>query len=178
MKAATCIRFSHYLKQLLTFNIIQSARNQQHFFVSFEIVFYWGLLWLHFIRWASPWVLVGQVGRQGYCIVFCYWKQLHRHTVGTILCNNSDTAAGMLIRARKEQIFYYNNYKLIKQEGNWGETAIVAGTYNTISTVIIVIKLWSKDGPENVDNFLFSICMERSKFKDGSTFHKRDRPLK
>jgi len=28
----------------------------------------------------------------------------------------------------KEQVFNYSNYKLTKQGGKWGETALVAGT--------------------------------------------------
>jgi len=39
MNAAMGIRFSHYLKQLLTFNIIQNTRNQQQSFPPFYIVF-------------------------------------------------------------------------------------------------------------------------------------------
>jgi len=35
MKAVTCVRFSHYFNQLLTFNIIQSTRNQLQSFPPF-----------------------------------------------------------------------------------------------------------------------------------------------
>jgi len=44
-------------------------------------------------------------------------------------------------------------YKLIKQGGRWGGTALVAGTCNMISTIVIDIKLWSEDGPEDFGQF-------------------------
>ena len=76
MKAAMCIRFSHYLNQLLTFIIIHNTKIQQQSFPPFWIVF---LTKVHYgltacIRWVLPWVEVGAVGGQGYTLNKINWE--------------------------------------------------------------------------------------------------------
>jgi len=54
----------------------------------------------------------------------------------------------------------------------------VVGTYNIITTELLSSNFEVKMDQKILISFLFSVCMERSKFKDGSTFHKRGRQLK
>ena len=51
-------------------------------------------------------------------------------------------------------------------------------TYNMISTVIIVIKFEVNMAQKMLFNCLFSVAIDRSRFKGGSTFHKRGKRLK
>ena len=64
MKAATCIRFSHNLSQLDPYlrYYLECTRNQQKNFLPSYIVFFFNqdLLWLDYIRQASPWMVLGQ----------------------------------------------------------------------------------------------------------------------